>query len=174
MKQPRSTRLELRRSLPTIAVAAAMLALSATGGASAALVITGKEIKDGTVTTRDVKDRTLTLKDLSPKAVRALDGGATGPAGPAGVPGPAGAPGISGYQVVTVSVGVAADSGGEVSGSCPTGKRVVGTASSFEESYDATQVDIATSGAGATAFGFNYDASAADVLVLDLVCASVG
>ena len=72
--------LDLRRSVPTIAVAAALVALSATSGATAALMITGKDIKDGTVTTKDVKNGSLTQQDLSGATSDALRGD-TGPWG---------------------------------------------------------------------------------------------
>ena len=166
----------VRRGLPAIAIAGALVVAAATSGATAALVITGNDIKNGTVTTKDIKKNNLTSKvikngtlkteDLSSGAVSSLRG-ATGPAGPAG------APGVSGYQIVTVATPVAADSGATVTASCPTGKRVLSAAAELVNSYDGTGVDIDASGTRATASAYNYDPDLADTLTLDLVCAVV-
>lgn len=139
--------LDLRRSVPTIAVAAALVALSATSGATAALMITGKDIKDGTVTTKDVKNGSLTQQDLSGATSDALRGdtgpvgppgpagaaGAAGPMGPAGPAGAVGTPGtngthgVSGWQVVTGQLAVLGTaSNGSATAYCPAGKRALG------------------------------------------------
>ncbi len=159
----------VRRSIPTIAIAGVLVAVSATSGATAALVITGKDIKDNTVTSKDIKNKTLVKKDFKPSTISALEGD-TGPAGPAGAPG---APGISGYQIVTVSATVPADSGGEVTGTCPTGKKVLSAAAELVNSYDGTAVTIDLNATFATAYAYNYDTTAADTLNIDVVCAVV-
>lgn len=167
----------LRRGIPTIAIAGALVLASATSGATAALVITGKQIKDNTVTTKDIKNGTLTTKDMKSSTVSALKG-ATGPAGPAGpagaagAAGPAGAPGISGYQIVTQSAYVAPNDGGAVVAFCPTGKKVLSAAGELANSFDGTAVDLDLSATKATAYAWNY-ASTSDTLVIDVVCAVV-
>jgi hypothetical protein len=163
----------VRRSIPTIAIAGVLVAVSATSGATAALVITGNDIKNGTVTTKDIKNNNLTSKDIKSGSLKTSDfkgstvddlTGATGPAGAAG------APGVSGYQIVTVTAAIAADSPGTVETSCPAGKRVLGAAAKMNTSFDGTAVDIEPTKAIAKAW--NYEA-AADVLTLDVVCAVV-
>lgn len=166
----------IRRSIPTIAIAGVLVAISATSGATAALVITGNDIKNGTVTTKDIKNDNLKSKDIKNGTLRTKDfddstvddlKGATGPAGPAG------APGVSGYQLVSAATAVAADSGATVTASCPTGKRVLGAAAELTNSYDGTGIDIDPGGTRATASAYNYDLDTADTLTLDLVCANV-
>lgn len=152
----------LRRSVPTVAVASALLILSATSGATAALVITGKQIKDNTITTADIKNGTLNAVDLAPATVSALKG-ATGAAG---------RPGISGYQLITESVNIAPGDSGGVQGSCPVGKRVLGVASSWNDSYDGTQTTVDISTTNATAYGVNY-LDSYDLLTIDVICANV-
>jgi hypothetical protein len=125
----------LRRGVPTIAIAGALLVMSAAGGATAALVITGKQIKDNSITTKDVKNGTLKSKDLAAATVAALEGntGATGPAGPTGPQGPAGPTGATGgfTGVQRVSVDRAITASGDYYGSafvtvaCPNGKIAV-------------------------------------------------
>jgi hypothetical protein len=159
----------VRRSLPTIAIAGTLVLASATSGATAALVITGKQIKDNTVTSKDIKNKTLVKKDFKPSTISAL----TGATGPAGAPGAPGAPGISGYQIITVSATVPADSGGEVTGTCPTGKKVLSAAAELINSYDGTAVTIDLSATSAKAYAYNYDTTAADTLNIDVVCAVV-
>lgn len=170
----------IRRSIPTIAIAGVLVAISATSGATAALVITGNDIKNGTVTTKDIKndnlkskdikDGTLKTKDFDDSAVDDLKG-ATGPAGPAG---PAGAPGVSGYQIVTASASVPANSGGEVTAVCPAGKRVLGAAAELVNAYTGTAASIDTiTATRATAYGFNGDPALADTLRINVVCAVV-
>ena len=167
----------VRRSIPTIAIAGVLVAISATSGATAALVITGNDIKNGTVTTKDIKndnlkskdikDGTLKTKDLDDSAVDDLKG-ATGPAGPAG------APGVSGYQIVTASASVPANSGGEVTAVCPAGKRVLGAAAELVNAYTGTAASIDTiTATRATAYGFNGDPALADTLRINVVCAVV-
>ncbi len=153
------------RAVPALVIAGALTVGAAAGGASAALLITGKQIKDNTVTTKDIKNGTLKKKDMSSKAIEALEG-ATGSAGPAG------APGISGYQLVSNSVSVAADSGGKVAVACPVGKRLLSGASSFGAGYDGTHVDVDISTTGATATGWNYLA-VSDTLTIEVICAIV-
>jgi hypothetical protein len=92
-----------RRSLAVVA-AAAVLALTAGGGAVAGSLITSKDIQDKTITgadlhknavkTQKVKDGTLKIQDLNQKAQDALK--KTGPAGPAGPKGPQGPKGDAG------------------------------------------------------------------------------
>ncbi|GAB3016425.1 hypothetical protein GCM10011376_04080 [Nocardioides flavus (ex Wang et al. 2016)] len=122
----------MRRGVPTIAVAGALLVVSATGGATAALVITGKQIKDNSVTSKDIKNRTLKTKDLAASTVAALKGntGPAGPAGPQGATGPAGATGgFTGVERVSVDRDITAS--GDYYGSafvtvpCPAGKIAV-------------------------------------------------
>ncbi|MCF6376142.1 collagen-like protein [Nocardioides KLBMP 9356] len=167
----RTTLSTARRGLPTIAIAGALVFASATSGATAALVITGKQIKDNSITTKDIKNGSLTTKDLKSSTVSALQG-ATGPAGAPGAVGAPGAPGVSGYQIVTATAGVAPDSGGEVTGSCPAGKKVLSAAAELANSYDGTAVDIDLSATKATAYAYNYD-NTADTLVIDVICAVV-
>lgn len=170
----RSSLGSVRRGIPTIAIAGALVVASATSGATAALVITGKQIKDNTVTTKDIKNGTLTTKDLKSSTVTALKGaaGPAGPAGPAGAAGAAGAPGISGYQIVTQSTLIAPNDGAEITASCPSGKKVLSAAAELEDSYDGTAVDIDLSATSATANAWNYE-SYIDSLVIDVVCAVV-
>jgi hypothetical protein len=95
MKQPGNTNPRRRARTPAVlAVSAALLAISTTGGAVAGSLVTGRQIKDGTVTTADIKDRTVTAQDLAPSVNRRL--GASGPRGAAGRDGATGAPGASG------------------------------------------------------------------------------
>ena len=165
----------IRRSLPTIAIAGALVVAAATSGATAALVITGNDIKNGTVTQKDIKKNNLTskvikdgslkTKDLTASAVEDLKG-ATGPAGPAG------APGVSGYQIVTAATAIAADSGATVEASCPAGKRVLSAAAHMTASFDGTAVDINAAATAASAKAWNYEATA-DTLTIEVVCAVV-
>ena len=167
----------IRRGIPTIAIAGALVVASATSGATAALVITGKQIKDNSVTTKDIKNGTLTTKDLKASTVTSLQGvtGPAGPAGPAGASGTAGAagaPGISGYQIVTASVVIPANDAGEVRGTCPAGKKVLSAAGELSGAYTGTAVNLDLSATYATAYAENYfDTS--DILVIDVVCAVV-
>lgn len=161
----------LRRGLPTIVIAGALVVASATSGATAALVITGKQIKDSSITTKDIKNGSLTTKDLKSSSVTSLRG-ATGPAGAPGAAGPAGAAGISGYQIVTASAPVAGDDGGAVVGTCPAGKKVLSAAAELTNSFDGTAVDIDLSATKATAYAYNYS-TLADTLVIDVICAVV-
>lgn len=175
----------VRRSIPTLAIAGVLVAISATSGATAALVITGNDIKNGTVTTKDIKNDNLTSKDIKSGSLKTSDfnastvddlTGATGPTGPAGVRGPAGAtgaPGVSGYQIVTATAVVAPESGGEVTATCPTGKRVLGAAAELVNSYMGTAATIDISATRATAYGINIDPDVADTLKIDVVCAVV-
>ena len=159
----------VRRGLPTIAIAGVLVVAAATSGATAALVITGNDIKNGTVTTKDIKNDNLKSKDIKNGTLRTKDfddstvDDLTGPAGPAGV---------SGYQLVTATAVVPADSGAKLSASCPAGKRVLGAAADLSGSFDGTGVDINDAGTGATASTYNYEV-AAGTLSLDLVCATV-
>ncbi|HEX5919336.1 MAG TPA: hypothetical protein VFY76_15855 [Nocardioides sp.] len=166
----------VRRSIPTIAIAGVLVAVSATSGATAALVITGNDIKNGTVTTKDIKNNNLTSKDVKDGSLKTKDlkasavedlTGATGPAGPAG------APGVSGYQIVTASAVVAPESGGEVTATCPVGKRVLGAAAELVNSYMGTAATIDISATRATAYGINISPDTPDTLKIDIVCAVV-
>src|SRR5688500_10058525 len=162
----------VRRRIPTIAIAGVLVAVSATSGATAALVITGNDIKNGTVTTKDIKNNNLTSKDIKSGSLKTSDfkgstvddlTGATGPAGPAG------APGVSGYQIVTATAVLAPESGGEVTATCPTGKRVLGAAAELVNSYMGTAATIDISATRATAYGFNIIPDAADTLKIEVV-----
>ncbi|WP_299931137.1 hypothetical protein [uncultured Nocardioides sp.] len=166
----------VRRSIPTIAIAGVLVAISATSGATAALVITGNDIKNGTVTTKDIKNDNLTSKDIKSGSLKTSDfkgstvddlTGATGPAGPAG------APGVSGYQIVTASAVLAPETGGEVTATCPTGKKVLGAAAELVNSYMGTAATIDISATRATAYGLNINPDAPDTLKIDVVCAVV-
>jgi hypothetical protein len=165
----------LRRGIPTIVIAGALLLGSAAGGASAALLITGKQIKDNTVTTKDIRNGTLTTKDMSLTTIAALKGargpaGATGSTGPTG---PAGSSGISGYQLVSNSAAVAAGTGSDgVTATCPAGKRLLSGAASWTDSLDGTQVDLDISTTAATGWGFN-SLTTADTLTVEVICATV-
>ena len=164
----------LRNGIPAILIAGALLVGSAAGGASAALLITGKQIKDNTVTTKDIKNGTLDTKDMSAKTITSLKG-ARGPAGIAGATGPtgpAGASGVSGYQLVSNSAVVTPDTGGEVTATCPAGKRLLSGAASWTDSFDGTQVDVDISTTAATAFGLNL-LTTADTLTVEVICATV-
>ncbi len=164
----------VRRGIPTIAIAGVLVVASATSGATAALVITGKQIKDNTVTTKDIKNGTLSTKDMSSSTLSSLKG-ATGPAGAPGAPGAAGAagaPGVSGYQIVTASVVIPANDGGEVVGSCPAGKKVLSAAGELQGAYTGTAVNLDLSATKATAYAENYF-DTPDTLVIDVVCAVV-
>lgn len=158
----------VRRSIPTIAIAGVLVAVSATSGATAALVITGKDIKDNTVTSKDIKNKTLVKKDFKPSTISALEGD-TGPAGPAGAPG---APGVSGYQIVTVSATIPANDAGQVVGSCPAGKKVLSAAAELTNAFTGTAVNVDLSATFATAYAENiFDTP--DTLNIDVVCAVV-
>lgn len=169
------SKLYLRRGIPTVAIAAALVLFSATSGATAALVITGKQIKDNSVTTYDVKNGTLKTQDLAAGAVSALKGatGPTGPqgaTGPAGPQGPAGAPGLSGREVVNNSASIASSGVGSVEATCPAGKSAISVAGSFSREFTGIQTGIfATSG---IVWGENISTSADD-LNIQLVCAVV-
>jgi hypothetical protein len=162
----------VRRSIPTIAIAGVLVAISATSGATAALVITGNDIKNGTVTTKDIKNGTLTTKDVKNGTLKTQDLKASTVDDLKGATGPAGAPGVSGYQLVTATASVPANSGAKLTNSCPAGKRVLGAAADLSGSFDGTGVDINDGGTGATATTWNYEATAG-TLSLDLVCATV-
>ncbi|CAB4941387.1 unannotated protein [freshwater metagenome] len=162
----------VRRGIPTIVIAGVLVVASATSGATAALVITGKQIKDNTVTTKDIKNGTLSTKDMSSSTLSSLKG-ATGPAGAPGAPGAAGAPGISGYQIVTASVVIPANEGGEVVATCPAGKKVLSAAGELQGAYTGTAVNLDLSATKATAYAANYF-DTADTLTIDVVCAVVG
>jgi hypothetical protein len=161
-----------RRSIPTIAIAGVLVAISATSGATAALVITGNDIKNGTVTTKDIKNGTLTTKDVKNGTLKTQDLKASTVDDLKGATGPAGAPGVSGYQLVTATTSVPANAGAKLTNSCPAGKRVLGAAADLSGSFDGTGVDINDGGTGATATTWNYEATAG-TLSLDLVCATV-
>lgn len=167
----RNTLGTIRRGIPTIAIAGALVVASATSGATAALVITGKQIKDNSITTKDIKNGSLSAKDLSKSTVTSLQG-ATGPAGAPGAAGAAGAPGISGYQIVTASVVILANDAGEVVGTCPAGKKVLSAAGELTGAYIGTAIDLDLSATKATAYAENYF-DTADTLVIDVVCAVV-
>jgi hypothetical protein len=140
-----------------------------------ATVITGADIKDGTVTTKDVKNSTLKTADLSAAAIAALEGD-PGPAGPQGAPGPAGppgatgAPGISGWELVSNSTSVPAGVDGDVTATCPTGKKVLGIAGYFVTGTEGIQTNLAP--AAGVAYGHNTTASA-NTLVVEIICATV-
>jgi hypothetical protein len=148
----------LRRGVPTIAIAGALLVVSATGGATAALVITGKQIKDNSVTTKDIKNGTLKSKDLAASTVAALKGntGATGPAGPAGPQGATGPVGATGgfTGVQRVSVDRTVNASGDYYGSafvtvaCPTGK--IAVSGGYYLASSAVDVAVHTSRPNAT------------------------
>jgi len=168
----------VRRSIPTIAIAGVLVAISATSGATAALVITGNDIKNGTVTTKDIKNNNLTSKDIKSGSLKTSDfkgstvddlTGATGPAGAAGAPG---APGVSGYQIVTASVVIPANDVGEVRANCPAGKKVLSAAGELTGAYTGTAVNLDISATFATAYAENYFPEA-DTLNIDVVCAVV-
>ncbi|GAA1448444.1 hypothetical protein GCM10009641_76460 [Mycobacterium cookii] len=159
----------VRRGIPTIVIAGALVVASATSGATAALVITGKQIKDNTVTTKDIKNGTLSTRDMSSSTLSSLKGAT----GPAGAPGAAGAPGVSGYQIVTASAVIPADDGGEVVANCPPGKKVLSAAGELAGAYTGTAVSIDLSATSATAYAANYY-DTADTLTIDVVCAVVG
>ena len=161
----------VRRGIPTIAIAGALVVASATSGATAALVITGKQIKDNTVTTKDIKNGTLTTKDLKSSTISSLKG-ATGPAGPAGAAGAAGAPGVSGYQIVTASAVIPPNDGGEVVAYCPAGKKVLSAAGELAGAYTGTAVNLDLSATHATAYAENFF-DVPDTLNIDVVCAVV-
>jgi hypothetical protein len=164
--------ISLRRGIPAIAIAAALLLGSAAGGASAALLITGKQIKDNTVTTKDIRNGTLDTKDMSSKTIASLKG-ARGPAGTTGPSGPAGSSGVSGYQFVSNSAVVAAGAGSDgVTATCPAGKRLLSGAASWTDSLDGTQVDLDISTTAATGWGFN-SLTTADTLTVEVICATV-
>ena len=174
----------VRRSIPTIAIAGVLVAVSATSGATAALVITGNDIKNGTVTTKDIKNNNLTSKDIKSGSLKTSDfnastvddlTGATGPTGPAGVRGPAGAagaPGVSGYQIITASVVIPANDAGEVRATCPAGKKVLSAAGELTGAYTGTAINLDISATFATAYAENYFAEV-DTLNIDVVCAVV-
>ena len=162
----------LRRGIPAVAIAGALLLGSAAGGASAALLITGKQIKDNTVTTKDIRNGTLDTKDMSSKAIVSLKG-ARGPAGSTGPSGPTGSSGVSGYQFVANSAVVAAGTGSDgVTATCPAGKRLLSGAASWTDSLDGTQVDLDISTTAATGWGFN-SLDTADTLTVEVICATV-
>jgi hypothetical protein len=163
----------VRRSIPTIAIAGVLVAVSATSGATAALVITGNDIKNGTVTTKDIKNDNLKSKDIKNGTLKTADLKSSTVEDLKGATGPAGAPGISGYQIVTASTPIAAEDNASVAATCPTGKRVLSAAASMSNSYDGTAVDINAAGTGATAYAYNFSTTDAETLTVDLVCANV-
>lgn len=158
----------VRRSLPTIAIAGVLVAVSATSGATAALVITGNDIKNGTVTTKDIKDDNLKSKDIKDGTLKTKDLKASTVEE---LKGATGAPGVSGYQIVTAAVTVPSSTGGQVVGSCPAGKKVLSAAARLTGAFTGTAVDIDLSTTYATAYA--QTGAAADTLVIDVVCAVV-
>lgn len=83
----------LTRSRTTIVLAAIALFAVLAGSATAAKLITGRQIAKQTITAANVKNGTLGTKQLSRAAIRTLQTGRAGPAGPVG---PAGAVGPAG------------------------------------------------------------------------------
>lgn len=150
------------RTLPLVAIAAVLLAVSFSGGAVAAKMITGKQIKDNTLTTKDIKDRTLKTNDLSAAAIAALQAGATGPQGD---PGPAG---VSGLDYVFASGPVSAGGSTVVTATCPGAKRIVGITAHFQNSYLPTSTTFDGNNAG-VAFAKNTSASS-DTLLMSIAC----
>ncbi|WP_416954583.1 hypothetical protein ACNKF0_20180 [Nocardioides sp. T5] len=162
----------VRRSIPTIAIAGVLVAISATSGATAALVITGNDIKNGTVTTKDIKNDNLKSKDIKDGTLKTKDFDDSAVDDLKGATGPAGTPGISGYQLVNASVPIAAGAGASVEASCPAGKRVLSAAAHMTASFDGTAVDVDAGTTKAIAKAWNYEA-AADTLSIDVICAVV-
>jgi hypothetical protein len=160
----------VRRGLPTIAIAGILVAAAATSGATAALAITGNDIKNGTVTTKDIKNDNLKSKDIKDGTLKTKDLDDSAVDDLKGATGPAGAPGVSGYQIVSVTVPIAANSTATVQTSCPAGKRVLGAAAHLAASFDGTAVDIEATTASAKA---ENTTAVADSLILDVVCANV-
>jgi len=80
---------------------------------------------------------------------------------------------MSGYQVVTASVVVPADSGGEVTAVCPAGERILSAMGYFNISFDGRQEELSADGTRAWAHGYNDNTGTSDVLNVDIVCAAV-
>jgi hypothetical protein len=81
---------------------------------------------------------------------------------------------VSGYQIIRASATVAADSGGQVTGTCPAGKRLLSAAAELINSSEGPGISIdITSSTRATAYAYNYDTTAADTLNIDIICAVV-
>jgi len=170
------------RSLPILLIAALALVLSFSGGAVAAKLITGKQIKDNTVTTKDIKDQTLLSADLSPATIAELQSGATGPVGPAGPVGPegpagpagaqgaAGAPGVSGYEQLSNSKAMAANTPGSISVTCSPGNKLLGLAGYWTSSNAAVQIVMATD---TIATAYTTGIPTADTLHVQATCAKV-
>ena len=139
----------VRRGLPTLAVAGALLIMSATGGATAAMMITGKQIKNNSVTTKDIKNGTLKSDDLAAATISALQG-SKGPAGPAGPAGPTG--GFTGVERVSVDRTVTASDdyygSAFVTVDCPAGK--IALSGGYYLSSSAVDVAVHTSRPTAT------------------------
>lgn len=169
------TTISRRRNLPGLALLAGVLLLGSTGGAVAGSMITGARIKDGTVTSADLKDKTVRTRDLRPATVKKLRGH-TGPAGPAGAPGapgvagPQGPAGISGYQVVTVSKPVAANTPADIQAACPLQKNVLGLSAYWQTSSAAVQAQLFSTNVGR---GYTTGIPTQDTLFIKVVCAVV-
>lgn len=175
----------LPRSTPVLVLLAGALVVGASGGAVAGAMITGAQIKNGTVTSADIKNGNLGTVDLSTAAKSALQGqtGAAGPqgpqgpqglagnAGPAGAQGPAGPSVIPGYQIVTTTKPVAANTATNHTAACPAGKKVLGTSAFWAASNTAVQAVTAVDGLIGT--GYTTGIASADTLTVRIVCATV-
>jgi hypothetical protein len=113
---------------PSAATVMSALALFISlGGASyAATQIGSAQVKDNSIQSRDIRDGTILSRDIATRTVASLRG-RTGPTGPAGSPGPPGAPGVAGYEVVSRSNAIVANTLVQTFTTlCPAGKKALG------------------------------------------------
>jgi len=156
------------------------------------------DIHDDTIRSKDVRDGTLEAADFAelpvgpqgpegPAGPPGTDGeagptgptgpggpkgdtGATGPTGPQGAPGTPGAPGVSGWQMLSDTVQVPANTSNNfMSLSCPAGKRLLSATGWWVVSYEAVQTAYEQAGASIFAPAQPTD----DHLTIQIVCATV-
>lgn len=123
------------RGLPLLLVLAGMLVLGATSGAVAGGLVTSAQIQDDTIKSKDVHDGTLKVSDLSDTARADLKGDP-------GTPGSPGSPGVSGWNRVSHSESVLAESNGSSVAHCPAGQKVLGGGGDFSGGYDGVQISL--------------------------------
>ncbi len=169
---------KLTRVLPAVAIAS-VIALSASTGAVAAGMITGADIKNNSVASADIKNKSVTGKDVKDGALTAADlstatlGDLKGATGPAGAAGAAGAPGVSGLVQVEVTSSVAPSDSKTLVVSCPAGKKILGLASDWTNTFLLTSSERFNPDlTGGEAFGFN-DTASSKTLRASAICGFV-
>jgi hypothetical protein len=119
----RFTQRPIKRAVPALLLALAVLVLGVAGTATAAKLITGNQIKNNTVSTKDIKNGTVKQKDLNKSVNAKLN-----------------APSVKGYQVVTATETVPTAGQTFLGVACPLGKVVQSGGSTWED----TSIETAT------------------------------